>query len=105
MRNELDEISQLDQLYNEARAAIYEAEYDDDDSCYKFDFAFALQKICSECHSGQWSELYALMSALSLEWQFNMGMETFDEDNPDQMACFEWLKDKLKVRDLYKDNN
>lgn len=91
-------MSYLEELYSKAKDVILE---DGDDSCFKFSFAFALQKICSECHGGMYSTLYALMSALSLEWQFSMGMEEFNLDDPEQSACFEWLKKELDVEHLY----
>jgi len=89
--------SELEQLFNKAKKELYY----DDENCFKFSFAFALHKVCSECHSGQWSELYALLSALSIEWDFSMGMASFDYDDDEQVSCFDWLIDEFDLKELY----
>lgn len=90
-------VSELNKLFNECKENIYhECEVG-----LKFSFAFALYKICSECHGGQRSELYALMSALSIEWQFEQRCSGYDSYDFEQFECFEFLIDKLNVRKLY----
>jgi hypothetical protein len=88
------ETSDLERLYNEY---LDEFGADSDD---KFDFAFALLAFCNDWHSGMGSELYALSSALYLEWQFEPNYSYYDPDNIDQRMIYEWLETKQEIGEL-----
>lgn len=94
-------MSKLTELFEKCKTNVLCNSYDDYIDL-KFSFAFALNKICNECHGGMGSELYALSSALYLEWDFNPGMSDYDEEDYEQVECFEWLLDELEVRELYE---
>jgi|GEM_PF-4240746 len=100
-------MSELESLYRKAKEVVYLDPYEDEESLIslKFSFAFALTKICDECHGGQSSYLYALSSALSSEWGFNCGMNYYDSDDCEQRECFEFLIKELGVIHLYNDDN
>lgn len=86
-------MSLLDETYEEAKEKFC---VDDDDSLFKFDFAFALLAFCNDWHDGMSSTLYGLSSALTLEWQFDCGMDYMAKDNEEQNRIYQWLeKDKF----------
>jgi hypothetical protein len=97
-------MSELESLYKKAKEVVYFDPYEDEVNL-KFSFAFALTKICDECHGGQSSYLYALSSALFSEWKFNCGMDYYDSDDSEQRECFEFLIKELGVIHLYNDDN
>ena len=97
MKNE--SMTELDKLYSFCKNEIglhHDALYDD--SCFKFDFAFALLAFCSDWHGGQNSDLYALQSALSLEWEFEPNMAWYDEEEIAQFEVYQWLEEKFEVK-------
>lgn len=101
-QEEREDMSDLDKLFEKCKESVCWDEYEGDKGL-KFSFAFALLKICSECHDGMGSHLYALMSALSLEWDFEPNCACYDEDDCEQKECFEFLLDELEVRGFYNE--
>jgi hypothetical protein len=73
---------------------------ENDDSGFKFSFAFALREICNLYHDGMFSELYILGSALSIEWRFDSPYETYDENDIEQKECYEFFLDEFNLRDI-----
>ena len=92
-------MSDLDELYDKVKTEIF-PNHDDgsgDTSQFKFDFAFALLAFCCDWHSGMMSDLYVLMSALTLEWRFEANRSWYDEDNFCQKEIYDWLSNEFDV--------
>lgn len=97
IQEENENLSDLDKLHVECCNELGE-----DKECknFQFDFAFALLAFCNDWHSGMSSDLYALSSALTLEWEFNCNMDYYDESNCQQRMIYEWLETKQEIGEL-----
>lgn len=87
-------ISDLDELYNKARAEIF-PNHDDgsgDDHIFKFDFTFALLAFCSEVNV-----VHSLKDELFIKWGLEATALLYDSENMCQREIYDWLGNEFNV--------